>query len=314
MRLVVKTAPTLEPITLTELKLHLRHNSTSFADSIDETQSIAPGLHVVTVGYTLLGTGVDVLGYSAIVDFESGTNQAAGTVDIKIQESDDNITYTDWTGGAFTQVTVANDNATYEKAYTGTKRYIRTAARVLVESCSFATNVIRSAATSAEDDLLTALITTAREHVENITNRALLTQTWYLYLDCFPDKNYVEIPFGNLASITSVKYKDSDGTETTMTVTTEYLVESNGNRHGRIVLPYGTSWPSTTLHTSNPITIEFVCGWTLASLIPKAITTAIKMLCADLYEMRGEPVIGQSVIENKTVDRLLASQRLWGEC
>jgi hypothetical protein len=98
-----------------------------------------------------------------------------------------------------------------------------------------------------------------------------------------------------------------------MTVTTDYLVETNGDQHGRIVLPYGVSWPSVTLCPSNPITIEFVCGWTTTALIPKSITTAIKMLCAEMYEMRGEPVIGQSVIENKTVDRLLASQRLWGE-
>jgi len=28
--------------------------------------------------------------------------------------------------------------------------------------------------------------------------------------------------------------------------------------------------------------------------------------------MRGEPTIGATVVENKAVDRLLASQRLWG--
>jgi len=37
------------------------------------------------------------------------------------------------------------------------------------------------------------------------------------------------------------------------------------------------------------------------------------MLCAKPYASRGEDVIGQSVVEDKTVDRLLASSRLWEE-
>jgi hypothetical protein len=243
-RVVLKTAPTSEPITLSQLKMHLRSESASFADNFDETQSIAPGVKAFGDNWTThVGTGVSVLGYSSLVSFQSGTNLAGGTVDVKIQESDDNATWTDWTGGAFTQVTTANDNATYEKAYTGTKAYIRTVAKVLVANCEFGTTIIRSASSLAEDDLLIALITTARETVEAHTRRALFTQTWYLYLDRFPDKDYIEIPFGNLASVTSIKYKDTDGTETTMTVTTDYLVETNGDQHGRIVLPYGVSWP-----------------------------------------------------------------------
>lgn len=314
-RVVLKTAPTTEPLTLSEVKLHLNQSSGSFSDNIDETQSIAPGSHTVADNYTThVGTGVDVLGYSSVVSFQAGTNGTGGTVDVKIQESDDNTTWTDWTGGAFTQVTTANDNATYEKAYTGTKQYIRTVAKVLVAACEFGTTIIRNAATAADDDLLTALITTARETVEAWTRRALLTQIWYLYLDSFPDKDYIEIPFGNLQSVTSIKYKDTDGTETTMTVTTDYLVETNGDQHGRIVLPYGVSWPSVTLYPSNPITIEFVCGWTLAASIPKTIITAMKFLIAKWYESRGEDIIGNvSVAEDKTAERLLASYRLWGE-
>jgi hypothetical protein len=98
-----------------------------------------------------------------------------------------------------------------------------------------------------------------------------------------------------------------------MAVTTDYLVETNGEGYGRIVLPYGGSWPSATLYPSNPITIEFVCGWTAAASIPKKIKAACLMLCAKLYASRGEDIIGQSVVEDKTVERLLASSRLWEE-
>lgn len=308
------TAPTTEPVSLAEFKLHAKVDSGSFADNIDETQSIAPGSHIVADNYTThAGASVEVLGYTAVVMLLAGTNGAGGTVDAKIQESDDAAAWTDWATGAFTQVTTGNDNATYEKAYTGTKRYIRVVARVLVVACEFGATIVRLAATSAEDDLITDIIKTAREYVEDYTRRALLTQTWEYYLDAFPTANYIRLPFGNLQSVTSIKYKDSDGTETAMTVTTDYLVEANGQRCGRIVLPYSVSWPSTTLYPSNPITIKYVCGWTAAALVPLKIKTAVKMIAAKLYENRGEDVLGQSVMEDKFVQRFLASAVLWEE-
>lgn len=313
MKAVQATAPVIEPIILAELKLHLRLDSGSLADEIDTTQSIAPGAKAIANNYTThVGTGIEVLNYQAIVNLISGTNGADGTVDCKIQESDDNVTYTDWTGGAFIQVTEANDNAIQEKAYTGTKRYIRTVAKVLVAICDFGTTVIRLTGDTVEDDLLTAIIAASRDHIENITRRALLTQTWDYYLDEFPAADFFKLPFGNLQTVTHIKYTDSAGTQTTMTVATDYIVETNGSACGRIVLPYGETWPSFTEYTSNPIVVRFVCGWTAASLIPSAIRTAVKMKCSDLYHFRGDMLTG-TIVENRAVDALLASYRLWEE-
>ncbi|NLW66178.1 MAG: hypothetical protein GXY28_00090 [Bacteriovoracaceae bacterium] len=310
MNLIQTTAPTIEPITLNELKLHLRLDSGSFADNITSTQSIAPGSHAITEGYALLGSAVDVLGKSAVVTLKAGTNGEDGTVDIKIQESDDSTTWTDWTGGVFAQVTEDNDNATYEKAYTGTKQYIRAVGQVLLAACEFGVDILTEDATLAEDDLLSDILTTAREHVEDITGRALLTQTWDAYFDEWPDGNHFTLPFGNLQSVTSVSYKDTEGTETTLTATTDYLVEANGDQKGRIVLPYGVSWPSVTLYPSNPIKIRLVCGWEEAADVPKRIKSAIKMICSDLYENRGERTRDE-LKENRAVDSLLYPARLW---
>jgi len=435
------TGPAIEPISLGEAKIHLRYDGGTFGDQVTSVQSIAPGSHAIAAGYTLIGTGVDVLGYDALVLLESGTNGAGATVDVKIQDSDDNVTFVDWTGGAFTQITedgvgaTEPDNATYEIEYTGIKQYIRVVCTVAVDACEFGVSVVKNAPTSTEDDLITSLIVSAREHVEDILRKKLITQKWNYYLDEWPSENYIKLPFGNLQSnvkatgtitssgvnvsnfdtvtidtktyrfrnvpvvegdidigadaaesldnlkaainhtgtpgsqyvcadahptveattntdtvqtlesiiggvdgntialtttavtytasgatltggITSaeIKYFDTDGLATVINVTTDYIMEFNGEQCGRIVLPYGETWPSGTLFPSNPIVVKFTCGYgDNASDVPYKIRAAILMLVAKLFESRGEDVIGQSVYEDKTVLNLLQSRRLWDE-
>lgn len=166
--------------------------------------------------------------------------------------------------------------------------------------------------TNDHDVEIDMMVKAATRQVENWTRRAIMTQTWEYYLDLFPRCNYIVIPFGNLQSVSSVKYKDSTGTETTMAVTTDYLVETNGDQHGRIVLPYSGVWPSQTLYPSNPITIKFICGWTTQASVPWSIKHAVKMVCAEMFELRGESTVGQTVVPNKAAEYLIASDRLWG--
>lgn len=315
MNVKLITAPILYPISTSDLKLHLRLDSGSFSGNIDETISIAPGSHAIAANYTThAGAGVSVLGYNAVVVANFGVLTVGGVVDIKIQESDDNATWTDWAGGAFTQVTISASSSTQEKEYTGTKAYIRTVAKVITQAGEFSTTIIRLASQAAEDDLLNAILYAGIEHVENITRRALLTQTWEYYLDEFPAGDFIKIPFGNLASVTSIIYKDSAGTETTMVANTDYLVETNGEGIGRIVLPYGVSWPSFTAWPSKPITIKFVCGWTAAASVPYSIKAALKLIGTDLYENREGKVLSSfNYQENKAVNILLASYKLWDE-
>lgn len=314
MKVIIKTSPIIEPITLSQLCEHLRIDPDTLAENLTPFTCTGSGSHAVTTGYTLYGTAVEVLGKKALVFLRPVNNGTGATVDCKIQDSDDNTTWTDVASGAFIQVTEVNDTVIQEKEYTGIKRYIRTASKTLVQACEFGTDVIVKEATTVESNLLNDIIIAAREHVEDICRRVLITQTWNYYLDRFPCGGHINIPFGNLQSAGLViTYKDCDGVTTTMTLTDDYLIEQNGEGIGRIILPYGMTWPSATLHPSNPVVVEFVAGWTTAALVPYRIKTAIKLLCADFYEMRGEPVVGQTVVENKAVERLLSSMRLWGE-
>ena len=322
MKAQLYTAPVIEPISLAELKMQIRADSGTFDDNLTITQSLAYGSKAIQNNYTVhVGTGVDVLGKQAEVLLHCGTNGAGGTNDTKIQESDDNVTYTDYTGGAFTQITTDGagatepDNVDYKKPYTGAKQYIRTASKVLVAACEFGTSILLNEAETAEDDKLNRDIRAARRHIENTTRRKLLTQTWDYYLDAWPSGDYIKLPFGNLQTVTSVSWKDTDGTETTLTLTTDYLVETNGEECGRIVLPYGESWPSGTLYPSNPIKIRFICGWTTAALIPDEIKAAMFLFCGDLYSNREAQSVGQAQIyfKNSRYDELLASARIWDE-
>lgn len=312
MALKLNTAPTTEPVSLSEVRAHLRIDSQSFADDMTSVQSIAPGSHAIAASYSLEGASVDVLGYSALVLFESGTNGAGGTVDVKLQDSDNGTTWVDVTSGAFTQVTTANDNATYEKAYTGIKQYLRVVATVAGNACEFGVSILKDAPTGSDDDLLNALITTARQHVENTLRRSLITQTWELWLDAFPSADYIEVPLPPLISVTSITYYDVDDTVATMDAD-EYFVDVK-SEPGRIGLNDGETWPSTTLRPRNGVCVTFVSGYGAAAAVPKAIKQAMLLLLAHLYENR-EAVTTSGGAPNElpfAVNALLAPYRIWG--
>ena len=167
-----------------------------------------------------------------------------------------------------------------------------------------------------QDDYLQDLIAVARNQVEVITWRKLVTQTWTAYLPDWPRGDYIELPFGKLQSVTpevidgvsGIKYTDADG-DTASWVSTEYIVDTNYQK-GRIVLADGYTWPNEALYPTNPIEIVFICGYGLAVSVPPQIKHAMKMIMSELFENREISIVGVSFQEMETVNNLLSDFRL----
>lgn len=313
MNLKIYAPPATEPISLQEMKEHLRLDSGAFYDNYTASQSLAPGSHAIADNYTThVGTYINVLGYQAIVVLDVGAVGVNGTASVKIQESDDHVLWTDWPGGAFTQVTASNDNSIQKISYTGSKQYIRPVAKVLVEACEFGIQIVSYASDASEDIKLIGIIKAARIEAEAMSWRALITQTWDAYLDSWPDKNFLTLPFGQLQSVVSVAYTDYAGVVTILTETTDYLIDTV-SEPARIVLPYDGAWPDFEPYPVNPIAIRFICGYGASADVPADFRTGILMRAADLYSERGEKIIGAvNVTENRIPDRYFLQNKLWG--
>lgn len=300
------TEPALEPVTLAELQTALGISSGTMATDATPYTSIAAGSHPAVTAFTLLGTAVEVLGHTAVVYLRPTNNGTGGTVDAKIQECDTTGgTWTDWSSGAFTQVTESTDTVIQEIAYTGARKYIRVAAKTLGVACEFEADVMVWEPNVSDDDTLNELIKAGRLSVENDTSKKIMQQTWDYCPESWPDGDRLKIPFGQLVSVSSVTWKSTDGTVTTLTKGTDYLVESNSDQCGFVVLPYQGSWPSGELYPSNPITIKFVCGWATQAEVPVSVKRAIKAACVNLYMNRGDDVTGQTVSRDITYGRLV---------
>jgi len=162
---------------------------------------------------------------------------------------------------------------------------------------------------TSDDTYISSLITIAREHIENVTWRKLITQTWNYYLDSFPSGGYINIPFGSLQSVSSVVYTDSDGDNTTWS-SSEYIVDT-GSIIGRVVLAYGYTWPNFTAYPSNPIKIQYVCGYgDTGASVPDSLLHAIKLLVADMYENREILIPNVQFANSQTFESLIQNYRI----
>lgn len=165
---------------------------------------------------------------------------------------------------------------------------------------------------SNDDTVIDNLIKGARKTCENFTGRVLITQTWTMYRDDWPDalddelweglrigpdrntkSRALEIPKPPLQSITHVKTYDDSDTATEWD-SSNYFVDT-ASVPGRLVARVGQTFPVTT-RAANGIEIQFVAGYDddgtsspdYLPNIPQDVLEGIKQMVAHLYENRGD--------------------------
>ena len=140
------------------------------------------------------------------------------------------------------------------------------------------------------DQLLRGLIVAARQYVEDRCNIAVMTQTWQLSMDSWPrlfDGLYLPKP--PLASVTSLKYYNTSGVDTTWS-SSNYVV-STDRRPGRLKAAYNVVYPSYRVQPDT-IRIVFVAGYTSPDLVPQTIKQACLLLVSNWFENRTSEVVG----------------------
>lgn len=163
--------------------------------------------------------------------------------------------------------------------------------------------------TTADDDLITALITAARQWAEEHTGRDLITRTRKLYLDAFPW--VILLPHPPFQSLVAITYVDTEGATQTLS-SSVYDVDSTAEP-ARVAEAWEQEWPHTR-REMRAVTVEYKSGYgDAAAKVPQALRQAMLLLIGHWYEHREEVNIGNIVQEvPAAADRLLRMYRVSG--
>lgn len=156
-----------------------------------------------------------------------------------------------------------------------------------------------------EDEIyVRSLIASATEYVTEYTQRSLVSRTINLAIDGVPEidlplregfydgadisirEKKITLPFGNVVSVTDVKYYDENDNESVFDSSNYYI--DNFSVPARLVLRNGSSWPSS-LREVNGIVITYISGYgNNPKQVPEQIRLAIMQYIAFMYEHRGD--------------------------
>ena len=148
-----------------------------------------------------------------------------------------------------------------------------------------------------DDTLITTYIMAARIACEAFIHGSLITQTWRVSYNGFPDDFLaaIAIPVEPLQSVVSFKWWDQNYNLTTMTVATpgpgpflatDYILDTD-SEPGRIVPPPNSAWPGVSLWPVSPIQITVMAGFGAdGTSVPAPYINGMLMCIAHWYEHR----------------------------
>lgn len=139
-----------------------------------------------------------------------------------------------------------------------------------------------------EDDLVTALITSARIAIEAETGRSFITQTYDAFLNFVPSNQPLRFSFRPIQSVESISAMQSDSSTVDVDPSTYILDGANAE-----IGLNGLSLSSDL--TFNAFRVRYVAGYGDASEVPEWAKTAIKQLVTHMYEYRDSVLDGTIV-------------------
>jgi uncharacterized phiE125 gp8 family phage protein len=138
--------------------------------------------------------------------------------------------------------------------------------------------------TSDDDDVVGALITAARLMVEAQIRRMLITQTWRLIYDRWPNGRLIKIPLAPFQSLVAMRVYDANGTAQAVS-SSLYHVDATPDA-ARII--FGAP-PPPPGQPAAAIEIDILLGYGASpESVPEPLRQAIRMLVTDWYENRGD--------------------------
>lgn len=144
---------------------------------------------------------------------------------------------------------------------------------------------------SDDDSIIELCSQFAQDYIEQQTGQWLGEQSWSYKLDSFPTGRTINLDFGPLKSITSIKYLDSDGAEQTLSQSKYYFARDP--HKSRIVLKPVESWPVTADGAPDAVTIEALGGYKIGANtaqgeteLPPTLKKALYLLVNHFYEFR----------------------------
>ena len=159
-----------------------------------------------------------------------------------------------------------------------------------------------------DDDIIAALIAGSRIHVETQTRRALITQSWRLVRDVWPELGCVPVLPVPLRTLDAARVYKSDGS--TLAIDLAAFTVDKAAAPARLAFMRG-ALPVPGRAVAG-IEIDVTCGYGAApENVPAPLRQAIRLLVAHWYENRGLVAIGQQIaVLPQTVAALIAPYRV----
>lgn len=288
MHIVNQTDPAVEPLTVAELRRHLRLDA-----SDGELAPVALTAALAGLGAGNLSNG----GYRYIVTFVTADGETeGGDISAAVTVADNSA------NGqvALSSIPLGGSAVTARKIYRTVadgSNYLLLATISDNTTSTYNDNIADGSlgataptVNTTEDPYLVSLLKAARLHIEDVIKRKLITQTVKLYLDKFPARAFFELPLPPVQSVTSLQYIDQDGT--TQTLSTDAYQASINRHRAAIRLNEGYTWPETD-DALETVIVTMVVGYGDARAnVPAPIKHAILLLAGHYYNQRESVIFG----------------------